>query len=902
MARLPYILSVLRSAIGRRLWRIPPVERRFRSLFEGAADAMLVLGLDGEILAANQAASALFGDAVLSRGGLADLLAEADRPRARAVLEWAREHNEAEFEGRVGGTDAGAVQVAVKVNAFSIEGGERRLLAVVQDITARRRTEADLARSASLLRTTLESTADGILVVDRQGSVVSYNRKFGDMWGIPAAILGRNRDAALLAYVRDQVRDPEGFMRRVEEIYSSPDAESYDVIEFLDGRTFERYSLPQRLGDEIIGRVWSFRDVTARRRTEEALRRSEQRFRSLVENVSDTIAVLNADGTVRYAILSTERVISDVSAALAGEAPPDRVHPDDVAEARAAFERVLERPGRMVSLELRLKGRDGEWRTCEVTAKNLLHDPVVGGVVVNTRDITERHRAEEALRIQRTYFAALFESAPEAITLLDEKGRVLRANSEFTRLFGYPLEEVVGRDINDLIVPAHLRDEALAYTERVSGGEQLNVETVRCRKDGTSIEVSILGTPIEVPGEPQRVYAIYRDITERKHLEEQLRQAQKMEAVGRLAGGIAHDFNNLLTAIIGHAQILLDEMAADAPVWSDLDEIRKSAERAAGLTRQLLAFSRKQMLRPRVVDLNALISEVQKMLRRLIGEDVELATMLDPELGAVRADPSQLEQVLLNLAVNARDAMPAGGRLVIETRNVELDETYVRRHGYVQAGPYVLLAVSDTGTGMDADTLAHVFEPFFTTKEQGKGTGLGLSTVYGIVKQSGGHIWVYSEVDHGTTFKIYLPRVEETAGAAATDIPDAPQMELLGGGETVLLVEDEDAVRSLAQRILRKSGYQVLGARTGSEALEVCERHWGPIHLMLTDVVMPEMGGRELAERLAALRPEMKMLFMSGYTEDDVLRRGVLDAGAAFLEKPFTPEALVRKVRALLEA
>lgn len=371
-----------------------------------------------------------------------------------------------------------------------------------------------------------------------------------------------------------------------------------------------------------------------------------------------------------------------------------------------------------------------------------------------------------------------------------------------------------------------------------------------------------------------------------------------MEAVGRLAGGVAHDFNNLLTAISGHAQILLEDLPADDPARADIEEISRAADRAADLTRQLLAFSRKQMLRPQVLDPNALIGEIQKMLRRLIGEDIELITRLAPDLGAVRADPGQLEQVIMNLAVNARDAMPTGGRLLIETRNVELGEDDARRLAPLQPGPHVVLIVSDTGAGMDESTRERIFEPFFTTKEKGKGTGLGLSTVYGIVQQSGGHIWVYSEPGQGTTFKIYLPRVDARpeAAPAPSDADGAHN-----GREVVLLVEDEDAVRSLARRILEKRGYTVLTARTGPEALRIAERHDGPIHLILTDVVMPEMSGRELAERIAPTRPDARTLFMSGYTEDDVLRRGVLNEGAAFLEKPFTPSALAQKVREVLD-
>ena len=383
-----------------------------------------------------------------------------------------------------------------------------------------------------------------------------------------------------------------------------------------------------------------------------------------------------------------------------------------------------------------------------------------------------------------------------------------------------------------------------------------------------------------------------------RELERQLLQAQKMEAVGRLAGGIAHDFNNILTAIIGYADLLGEDPATSPDARADLDEIRRAAQRAAALTRQLLAFSRQQVLEPRVFDLNGLVANLEKMLRRLIGEDVELRTALHPDLGPVRADPGQIEQVLVNLVVNARDAMPQGGKITIETDAVELDETYASQHVSVVPGSYTMLAVSDTGSGMDEATRAKIFEPFFTTKAPGQGTGLGLSTVYGIVKQSGGNIWVYSEVGRGTTFKIYLPRVTAAAEAAPEPVVATDP----GGHETILLVEDSEGVHNLAVRVLRARGYTVLTAHSGAEAETVARTHQGPIHLLLTDVVLPQVGGPELAKRLAAQRPQLKVLFMSGYTDNSIVHHGVLAAGVSYLQKPFTPEGLARRVREVLGA
>ena len=392
--------------------------------------------------------------------------------------------------------------------------------------------------------------------------------------------------------------------------------------------------------------------------------------------------------------------------------------------------------------------------------------------------------------------------------------------------------------------------------------------------------------------------ALKAEIAERESLEKQLVQAQKMEAIGRLAGGVAHDFNNLLTIITGYSDLLLNEMQSGSQFRGHIEEVKKAADRAAALTRQLLAFGRRQVLCPQVLILNKIVVSTDKMLRRLIGEDIDLVTKLDPALSQTKVDPGQVEQVIMNLVVNSRDAMPEGGKLTIETANAELDANYVRRHAMAAPGRFVMLAVSDTGCGMDAETQSHIFEPFFTTKETGKGTGLGLATVYGIVKQIGGEIWVYSEPGRGTTFKIYFPQAEE--GERAVQPPKVVSASQRGSG-TILVVEDEEAVRSLVRRVLESKGYAVLTASTAEEAARMCEQQGGKISLLLTDVVMPGMSGRKLAHHLGFSRPEMKVLYMSGYTDNAIVHHGVLDPGTAFLQKPFTPDAILRKVREVLD-
>ncbi|MBI5576818.1 MAG: PAS domain S-box protein [Deltaproteobacteria bacterium] len=508
----------------------------------------------------------------------------------------------------------------------------------------------------------------------------------------------------------------------------------------------------------------------------------------------------------------------------------------------------------------------------------------------------QRKRSEEAL--QR--LAAAVEQTAEIIFITDTEGAIQYVNPAFERITGFGRQEAIGSNPRILKSGRHDEEFYRNLWETLKRGEVWTGGLINKRKDGSLYEEDAIISPVrDDAGRLMNFVAVKRDVTEERKMEEQLRQAQKIEAVGRLAGGVAHDFNNLLTAITGYSELAFARTAEGDPVHGYVKEIRDVAGRAAGLTRQLLAFSRRQILQPRIIDLNAVVRDIDRMLRRLIGEDIDLFTSLDPDLRLTKADPGQIGQVIMNLAVNARDAMPTGGKLTIETANVYIDEAYARGHATMHPGAYVMIAVSDTGVGMDQETLSRIFEPFFTTKEKGKGTGLGLSTVYGIVKQSGGHIWVYSEPGRGTTFKTYLPSVEETA-----DVPEpAPEpKELIQGTETVLLAEDEEAVRMLALEILVMNGYTVLAAGDGEEALRTSARYEGKIDLMLCDVVMPGMSGADLSRKIALSRPDMKVLFMSGYTDNAIVHRGVLDPGTAFIEKPFSPDALARKVRAVLDA
>jgi two-component system, cell cycle sensor histidine kinase and response regulator CckA len=524
---------------------------------------------------------------------------------------------------------------------------------------------------------------------------------------------------------------------------------------------------------------------------------------------------------------------------------------------------------------------------------------MVGAASV-ARDITDRKRSEAALRSSEARYRLLFENNPQPMWVIDDETQAFVAvNAAASAYYGYSSEEFLAMTLRDLIAEeaplGSLVDDVYASSPSFARSSGPPIRQHR-KKDGSIVDSEIASHPFVFDGRPAQLM-LAKDVTQHRMLELQLRQSQKMEAVGRLAGGIAHDFNNVLTAILGYADLLGGEVAGDDATSEYVREIAAAGERAASLTRQLLAFSRQQMLEPRVLDLNALVENLQKMLRRLIGEDVELVTVLSERLPHVQADPGQLEQVIMNLAVNSRDAMPRGGTLTIETAEVELDPSYNKEHFAMPPGKYVMLAVTDSGIGMSAETRSHMFEPFFTTKELGKGTGLGLATVYGIVKQSGGFVWVYSELGIGTTFKIYLPPVE-----APVDRSVRPKNGVVGGHETILLVEDEPGVRQLARKILERLGYRVLSASGGIEAIQIFMTATDPIDLLLTDVVMPDMSGSDIVAQIQRLSPRTKTVYMSGYTDDAIVRHGLIDPAQHFLQKPFSPEALGVKIREVLDS
>ncbi len=587
----------------------------------------------------------------------------------------------------------------------------------------------------------------------------------------------------------------------------------------------------------------------------------------------------------------------------------ERIHPDDRPRVEERFQAAAA-GGDDFEAEYRFRARDG--RYLDVLDRGRFVRDAAGRavrVVGSVADVSERKRGESVLRDSEARHRAVLETAMDALVGMDHEGRVIEFNPAAERMFGYARADIdrpgSGRgDHPPAFRDAHRRGLAryLATGEHTLLGGRIEV-TAR-RADGTEFPVELTVTVVRMEG-PPAFNAYVRDLTEQKRadaarssLEMQLQQAQKMEAIGRLAGGVAHDFNNLLTVISGRAHMLMSRLKPGEPMHRDVDLIQKTSERAVALTSQLLAFSRKQVVQPRVLELGPLVADLAPMLQRMIGENMELTVEPAEGTGRIKADPSQMQQVLMNLAVNARDAMPEGGRIRVSIRDVLVEEAAALHQTNLPPGPYVALAVSDTGTGMSAETAAHIFEPFFTTKEQGKGTGLGLSTVYGIVEQSHGHIQVQSEIGRGTTFIIHLPRVEEPL--AASGQPADAARRLRTTSRTVLVVDDEPEVLELAAEILKRVGYTVLGAADGAAALEVARLHEGEIHLLVTDMVMPGMSGRDLAERLRALRTALPVLYMSGYVQDAAARTALASEHSAFVAKPFTPELFTDRVRELL--
>jgi two-component system, cell cycle sensor histidine kinase and response regulator CckA len=756
----------------------------------------------------------------------------------------------------------------------------------------------DIAERDARYKNLLEQAREGV-VAEAEGRIVFAN---------PAAmkIFGWTRDEewtgkSFLDLAAEESR--ESLAKVFASASSSPGR--HEVVGLkADGSRFEMEITPAKMvfqGKPACQAI--LRDITDRRRAEHALRESEERYRLLFENNPQPMWVLDRNTLAFLAVnealcrhygysreeflqmtIEDIRPSEDAQVPLVGLATPSReFHHAGV---------------------WRHRRKDGTTIEVEIASHPILFAGRKAQLIL-ANDVTERKRAEEALRQSEQKYRDIFDFATVGIYQARHDGSLLTANAPLAEMLGYDsTEELMRKRLDEITIDP---EDARAIVSQTAPAEELRQEARWRKKDGTPTWLEIDARPVRSADGAVRYFeGFVHDITQRKsteeekrRLQEQLVQAQKMEAVGQLAGGIAHDFNNLLTAITGYSELLLGELPPEDLRRSHAEEIRKAGERAASLTQQLLAFSRRQVLEPKVLDVNTVVSDIERMLRRLIGEHIELKTRKAPDLWKVKADPGQIEQALLNLVLNARDAMPRGGTLAVETSNEKLDETFSRSHVPTQPGSYVLVSVSDTGVGITDEVKARLFEPFFTTKERGKGTGLGLSTTYGIVKQSGGYLWCDSEPGRGTMFRVFLPRVEEPVTEIAERKAVPP---IHPGDETVLLVEDEPEVRSLVQRILKTQGYTVVTAANPDEALAVAREFKGAIQLMVTDVVMPGMSGLQLAERLVPTRPDMRVLFVSGYTDDAMGPQGILEPGKAFLQKPFTPNALARKIRDVLDA
>jgi PAS domain S-box-containing protein len=782
--------------------------------------------------------------------------------------------------------------------------GRRRVRSIVMDITERRRAEESLRSSEAYHAAILGSALDAIVGMDAQGRISEFN---------PAAekLFGYRREEVLGRDLAERIIPPafrERHRRGLQKVLTSGEGAILDRrIEFSglrsDGTEFPLEITVTRVErDGVVSFNGFLRDITERRRAEQALKESESKYRLLMEEASDGILITDLEANFLDVNRKGIEILGYTREELLSMNVSDLFPREELTRLPLHLREL--RAGLPVLVERWAHRKDGSLFPVEISAKRLDEHRLVGIY----RDVSDRKRAEQEIRSALSLVEATLESTADGILVVDVEGRITNYNQRFVDMWGIPADIVASRDDNRSLsyVLDQLRDPRgfIAKVRELYAMPDAESFDVLEFKDGRVFER--YSKPQRIGGESVGRVWSFRDVSESRrsalalrHSEEQLRQAQKMEAIGRLAGGVAHDFNNLLTAILGNASLMVEQIPQGDPQRELALEIQKAAERAAGLTRQLLAFGRKQMLEMRVVDLNAMIADMRNMLGRVIGEHIDLIVAPTPGLGRIQADPSQIEQVILNLVVNARDAMPAGGKLVVETSNVDIDDEFATQHPPLQAGHHVMLAVSDTGVGMDAETQAHIFEPFYTTKERGRGTGLGLSTVYGIVRQSGGYIWVYSAPGKGSAFKVYFPRADAApeAGEPASVVP-----ETLRGSETVLLVEDESVVRTLVRNTLIQHGYRVLEAESGAQAIRIASRHSGPLHLLVTDVVMPGMSGRELAERLMRGRRNLRVLYISGYTDEIIAHHGVLGPGRGFLQKPFTLDALARKVRETLEA
>ncbi len=870
----------------------------FRVVAETATDALITVDERSTILFVNKAAERIFGHPVSEMMGrevtmlMPDYLREVHRKAVGRYLKTGNRHI-SWTAIKLTGLHRTGKEFPIEVSLEKhVHGKERIFTGIVRDISEREESEALIRQSEEKYAKMVHSSPDAITLrslPDRR--YLEVNEGFARLTGYTAEeVLGKTPGELNLWVEREPHRTT---LRKLE----------------AEGQvTGEEFRFRTKSGEIRYGRVSAVRvavngkqcmlsvthDITDRKRAEEAL----SQLASIVESSDDAIVGKTLDGTIVSWNAGAERIYGYSASEVVGK-PVSILLPEKERDEVPEILRRLSKDERIHHYETVRVRKGGQQINVSVTISPVKDaEGIIIGASAIARDITDRKRVEEKLQESESHFRSLVHDAPYGIYRVTLDGRLLHVNPAVVKMLGYESDqELMACNVEKEVCRDPQAHQSLhqSYSQKQ---DFRDVEAEWRRKDGKIITVKMTGHPVFDKDRSLAYFEVFaEDITERRNLEKQLFQSQKMEAIGRLAGGVAHDFNNLLGVILGHSDILDQQIGADGRLRKSVEATRNAAERAAALTMQLLAFSRKQVIEPTVIDLNASVMEIEKMLHRVIGEDIELAIRPQSRLWRVKADAGQLSQVLMNLAINSRDAMPDGGKLVIETANVELDATYGRQHLGAKPGPHVMLAVSDTGIGMDSETLSHIFEPFFTTKETGKGTGLGLSMVYGIVKQSNGYIMAYSEPGRGTTFKIYFPRTEESVS-----LPQKVEEETPRGTETVLVVEDEPALRELTCLLLKDAGYTVLESFAVEDAIETGKDGQRNIDLLLTDIVMPRLDGRELANQMVSLRPNLRVLYMSGYTDDVIVHRGILKQMTMLVQKPFTKSTLLRKVRETLDS
>jgi PAS domain S-box-containing protein len=874
-------------------------EHRFRTLFEESPAGVFLFDRGLRITDCN----ARFVDLLrTSRGRLRDFNMQSVKDRRiLPAIKAALRGEESFYEGLYEATTSEAIiWISMRVRPLrdasgDIQGG----IGVVEDITDRKRLEAQYIAAEAHYRRLVQTSPYGIYALDTEGYFTEINKAGADLLGRPASdVLGRSFS---------EVVAPEDVPRLHSAIRQRQSPNEADVYEMEfqallpsgERRLLHVRAAAIREGDRILGTHGVARDVSEERAAERAQHESEMRFRQLTENIPGAFWMTSADHAQKLYLSPAYEEIFGIPLEEVYKKPQvylELIHPEDRLRVMAAFSAHPEEP---VSVEYRIVRRDGQMRWILDRAFPVLDtNGSIYRVAGVAEDVTRRREVEDARRAAEAHYRRLVTTSPYAVYVLDQQGHFTEVNPAAGELLARQQHEILGRHFSEML--PERRDVDLAsemFSRIISGGAQTVEFPIRIvRPSGEVREIELTATAILRDGQSIGMHGIARDVTEQRQLEAQLRQASKMEAVGQLAGGVAHDFNNMLMVISGFAALLEGRIEGGSEAALYVQEIRKAAHRSADLTRQLLAFGRRQMLRPAVLELNAIVESAGSMLRRLIPATIAIETKLAADPGRVRVDPTQLEQVLVNLVVNARDAMSGGGTLTVETRNRRITEGDLRTHPFLATGEYISLMVRDTGHGMDAGTLLRIFEPFFTSKPQGEGTGLGLATVYGIVKQSGGYIWAESQPGLGSNFTVLLPSVDDAAPAA----PAMKQHPTPAGSGTILLAEDEAALRALIRVALQEGGYTILTAENGEEALRVAREHGAPVDLLLCDVVMPRVGGKELAERLRESDPGLPVIFMSGYAGDILPEGGTLPRGTSFVQKPVDPDLLAALVAAAL--